>query len=135
MGRLEPSFQIQAPIQTQLPASKVSSGRCYLNGPLAADGAATSPSVFLDVFHLAAAAAVSCVISTHRIHPHLSSSPERFGQLVLMDCVRFPAFRPATPPAYKYKLDFNFYCTLTYLWFHGGCYDSLPTPRSAPLPR
>lgn len=65
MGRLEPSFQIQAPIQTQLPASKVSSGRCYLNGPLAADGAATSPSVFLDVFHLAAAAAAVSVSFPH----------------------------------------------------------------------
>lgn len=107
---------------------------CYLNGPLAADGAATSPSVFLDVFHLAAAAAVLRVTSTRRIHPHLSSGPERFGQLVLMDWVRFPAFRPATP-AYKYKLDLNFYCTLTYLWFHGGGYDSLAAPRSAALPR
>lgn len=39
---------------------------CYLKGALAADGAATSPSVLLDVFHLAAAAAAAVlrVIST-----------------------------------------------------------------------
>lgn len=55
------------------------------------------PSVFWDVFHLAAAVAVSCVISTCKIHPHLSSGPERFGQLVLMDCVSFSNLRTSGP--------------------------------------
>lgn len=55
------------------------------------------PSVFWDVFHLAAAVAVSCVISTCRIHPHLSSGPERLGQLVLMDCVRFSNLQTSGP--------------------------------------
>lgn len=110
MGRLEPSFQIQALIQTPLPAPKVGPGGvCYLNGPLAAGGAPTSPSVFLDVFHLAAAAAAAAaavwrVISTRRIHPHLSSGPERFSQLVLMNCVRLPAFRTSHPPTLHPRL-------------------------------
>lgn len=36
---------------------------CYLKRALAADGAATSPSVPLDVFHLAAAAAAAAAVS------------------------------------------------------------------------